>query len=186
MPTLPLTKDTALNCKRIAGVKELYLIKTSGIATMVAGTTAHDITDITFANSGEGFGKIEFKRNECEVTENKELMNEVEVNFAIPNPSASARKQLQDIDDACEMIAVARLYDKDTLLVIGYDAKAGFEAFLHQETTESTSGRAKDDENLFSMTLRAEHQEYLRVLSEVDGETTVAGIVAELLAGTNV
>ena len=188
MPSLPLAKAAGLNCKKIGGVKALYAIKSEGISSMVAGTTAHDITDIVFASVGEGFGKVEFKRNQCEVTESMELMNSVNVIFSVPNPNAAQRFQLQAIKDACEQILVAELYDDNRLLVIGWDAKAGFEAFAHQDTTESTSGVAKDDENLFTMTLMAEHQEYLRVLTEISGATatTVPAILAELIAATSV
>jgi len=188
MPSLPLTKATGLNCKKIGGVKALYAIKTSGISSMVAGATDHDITNIVFVNSGDGFGKVEFKRNQCEITETAELMNSVNVIFSVPNPDAVQRGQLQAIKDSCESILVAELYDDERLLVVGWDAKAGFEAFASHDTTESTSGVAKDDENLFTMTLMAEHQEYLRVLTEISGAsaTTVPAILAELIAATSV
>jgi hypothetical protein len=74
------------------------------------------------------------------------------------------------------------------LLFIGYDEEFGDEAFAAFMSAESTSGRAKADDNLFSFTMMAEQGEFLRVLSEISGAsaTTVPAIVAELVAATSV
>lgn len=187
MPTLPLAKVSGLNCNKISGVKSVYLIKTSGIDAFTLGTD-HDITDLVFENAGQGFGQVHFKLNEAELTENAEMMNTVELNIAVPNPTKAQRKELQAIKDSCEMYAVVELYDGADLLFVGYDAIVGEEGFLKHGTTESTSGRAKDDENMFSMTLTAEQGEFLRVLSGISGAsaTTKTEIIAELLDPTSV
>ena len=186
---LSLAAVAGSNCPRTAGVKELYTIPTADISSITLGTD-HDITNIVFDNAGVGFGKINFKRGECEVTEAMERSNQVEVNFAVANPTSTQRKELQAIKDSCEQYMVARLYDGDRLLFIGYDEEFGDEAFAAFMSAESTSGRAKADDNLFSFTMMAEQGEFLRVLSGISGATvpatTVPAIVAELVAATSV
>ena len=117
-----------------------------------------------------------------------ERSNEVNVNFAVANPTSTQRKELTAIRNACEQYMVARLYDQDTLLFIGYDEESLEEGFVAFSSFESTSGRAKTDDNLFSMTMKAEQGEPLRILSGISGASasTKAAIVAELLAATSV
>ena len=187
---LSLAAVAGSNCPRTAGVKELYTIPVADISSITLGSD-HDITNIVFANAGTGFGKINFKRGECEVTEAMEISNQVEVNFAVANPTSTQRKELQAIKDSCEQYMVARLYDGDRLLFIGYDEEFQDEAFAAFMSAESTSGRAKADDNLFSFTMMAEQGEFLRVLSGISGATpspatTPAEIVAELVAATSV
>ena len=186
--SIGLSAVAGVNCNKRAGVKTLYVIPTADVSSIVAGTTAHDITDITFASAGAGFGKVNFKRGECEVTESMEVTNEVAVAFSVPNPTKEQRFELEGIRKKCEMYAVARLYDDERLLFIGYDAVAEDEGFLKFNNLESTSGKATSDENLFTMNLMAEQGEMLRVLSELSGvsATTTTAIEAELIAATNV
>lgn len=186
MPANLSLTGTGLDCPKIAGIKKLFIIPTADISLITLGTD-HDITNIEFATSGNGFGALDFKRGEAELTETFERMNEVTVNFALPNPTAAQRKQLQSIKDTCEMYVVAQLYDRNELLFAGYDAVSQEEGFLTHQTAEGTTGRAKDDDPLTSVTLVAEQGEYVRVLSEISGATatTTAEIVAELLAATN-
>ena len=185
---LALTKAAGVNCPKTGGVKRLFAIKTDDINTITLGTMAHDVTDLLFATSGKGFGELGFKRGECELTESMERSNTVEVNFSIPNPNAAQRFQLEQIRNACEQYYVAELYDDERLLFIGYDGTYQEEAFVSFTSAESTSGRAKDDDNLFSMTMTAEQGEFLRVLSGLSSvsATTNAAIIAELIAATNV
>jgi len=185
--SLFLTSTAGTNCPKTSGVKQLFTIKTSDISVITLGAN-HDITNIEFAVSGSGFGQVNFKRGECEVTESMEKSNEVNVNFAVPNPTAGQRKELTEIKNACEQYMVARMYDSDRLLFIGYDAESLDEGFAAFKSFESTSGRAKTDDNLFSMTMMADQGEPLRVLSGLSGvtATTATAIVAELLAATNV
>ena len=186
---LSLAAVAGTNCPKTAGVKELYTIKLEDITSITLGSD-HDITDLVFASVGVGFGKINFKRGECEVTESMERSNEVSVNFAVANPTSTQRKSLTEIKNACEQYMVARLYDQDRLLFVGYDAESLDEGFAAFASFESTSGRAKTDDNLFSMTMTAEQGEPLRVLSGISGATipaiTPTAIVAELLAATSV
>jgi len=184
---LQLLPVAGTNCPKTAGVKELYTIKVEDLPTIALGTD-HDITNLVFASAGDGFGKINFKRGECEVTESMERSNEVNVNFAVANPTSTQRKELTEIRNACEQYMVARLYDQDTLLFIGYDEESLEEGFVAFASFESTSGRAKTDDNLFSMTMKAEQGEPLRILSGISGASasTPAAIVAELLAATSV
>lgn len=187
--SLQLSAVQGLNCQnRTGGVKELYIIPTSDVESITLGTTEHDITNIVFVTAGNGFGKINFKRGEAEVTESMEQENEVVVNFAVPNPTAAQRKQLNDIRKNCESYVVARLYDSDILLFIGYDGVALDEAFSTFQSLESTSGRAKTDANLFNFNLVASQGEIVRVLTGISGAsaTTTDTIVAELLAATSV
>ncbi len=187
MPSLPLTKATNLNCNQIAGVKRIWAATTDVITSVTLGTD-HDITNLVFATAGTGFGQVNFKMGEAELTENAEMMNTVEVNIAVPFPEAAQRKELQAIKDSCEMYAVVELYKTDELYFVGFDAIVEEEGFLKHGTTEATSGRAKDDDNLFSMTLTAQQGEFVRVLSEISGATatTKAEIIAELLDPTSV
>lgn len=189
MPANLSLTGTGLDCPKIAGIKKLFIIPTADISLITLGAD-HDITNIVFETAGEGFGTIDFKRGEAEVTETFERMNEVTVNFALPNPTSTQRLALQKIKDTCEMYAVAQLYDRNELLFIGYDAVSEEEGFLTHQTAEGTTGRAKDDDNYTSVTLVAQQGEYVRVLSEISGTTpaseTTAEIVAELLAATNV
>jgi hypothetical protein len=187
--SLSLAAVAGTNCPKTAGVKELYTIPVGGMVSVTLGSD-HDITDLVFANAGDGFGKLNFKRGECEVTESMERSNEVSVNFAVANPTSTQRKELTLIKNSCEQYMVARLYDGDRLLFIGYDAESLDEGFVAFASFESTSGRAKSDDNLFSMTMTAEQGEPLRVLSGISGATvpatTPTAIVAELLAATSV
>ena len=186
---LSLAAVAGTNCPKTGGVKELYVIKVADVTSFVLGSD-HDITNLVFTTVTEGFGKMNFKRGECEVTENMERSNEVKVNFAVANPTSTQRKELTAIKNSCEQYMVARLYDGDRLLFIGYDEESLEEGFLAFESFESTSGRAKTDDNLFSMTMAAEQGEPLRVLSGISGAstpaTTVTAIVAELIAATSV
>ena len=186
---LSLAAVAGTNCPKTAGVKELYTIKVEDMVSVSLGTD-HDITNLVFAGAGDGFGKLNFKRGECEVTESMERSNEVSVNFAVANPTSTQRKELTAIRNACEQYMVARLYDGDRLLFVGYDAESLDEGFAAFSSFESTSGRAKTDDNLFSMTMTAEQGEPLRVLSGISGAstpaTTVTAIVAELVAATSV
>ena len=188
--SLSLTAVGGINCNKRAGVKTLYIIKTADITSITAGTVAHDITNMVFAVVGNGFGKVSFKRGECEVTESMEQNNEVGIAFSVPNPNKEQRFQLEAIRKSCEMYAVARLYDDERLLFVGYDAVAEEEAFAKFNNLESTSGKATSDENLFTMNLMAEQGEMLRVLSGISGAstpaTTVVAIEAELIAATSV
>jgi len=186
--SLGLTAVSGLNCNKRAGVKELYIAPTSDLASIVAGTTSHDVTDVVFETAGAGFGKLGFKRGECEITESMETSNEVTIAFAVPNPNADQRFQLEKIRKNCEMYAVARLYDDERLLFIGYDAITEDEGFVKFNNLESTSGKATSDANLFVMNLMAEQGEMLRVLSGLSGvsATTTTAIIAELVAATNV
>jgi hypothetical protein len=187
--SLSLAAVAGTNCPKTAGVKELYTIPVGDMVSVTLGSD-HDITDLVFAGVGNGFGKLNFKRGECEVTESMERSNEVSVNFAVANPTSTQRKELTAIKNSCEQYMVARLYDGDRLLFIGYDAESLEEGFVAFASFESTSGRAKSDDNLFSMTMTAEQGEPLRVLSGISGATvpatTVTAIVAELLAATSV
>jgi hypothetical protein len=185
--SLSLAAVAGTNCPKTAGVKELYTIPTGAMVSVTLGSD-HDITNLVFENAGDGFGKLNFKRGECEVTESMEKSNEVSVNFAVANPTSTQRKELTLIKNACEQYMVARLYDGDRLLFIGYDAESLEEGFVSFGSFESTSGRAKSDDNLFSMTMTAEQGEPLRVLSGISGAsaTTVTAIVAELKAATSV
>jgi hypothetical protein len=90
---LSLAAVAGSNCPRTAGVKELYTIPVADISSITLGTD-HDITDIVFASVGVGFGKINFKRGECEVTEAMERSNQVEVNFAVANPTIYTKKRI--------------------------------------------------------------------------------------------
>lgn len=186
---LSLAVSSGTNCPKTGGVKELYTIPVADITTITLGSN-HDITDLVFASVGVGFGKLNFKRGECEVTESMERANDVQVNFAVPNPTALQRKELTAIKNSCEQYMVARLYDNDTLLFVGYDEEALDEGFVAFSSFESTSGRAKSDDNLFSMTMSAEQGEPLRILSGVSGAfvpaSTPTAIVAELIAATSV
>lgn len=187
---LQLLPVAGTNCPKTAGVKELYTIKVEDLPTILLGTN-HDITNLVFANAGDGFGKLNFKRGECEVTESMERSNEVNVNFAVANPDATQRKELTAIRNACEQYMVARLYDQDRLLFIGFDEESLEEGFVSFSSFESTSGRAKTDDNLFSMTMTADQGEPLRILSGISGASggaasTPTAIVAELLAATSV
>jgi hypothetical protein len=188
MAVLTLTA-TGANCPKTGGIKAIYLSPASHIESITAGSS-HDITNIVFDTSGIGFGAIEFKRGEAELTESSENTNEVVINIALPNPNAAQRKQLNDIKKVCEMQAVVELYDDQRLLYVGWDVEAEFEAFLKYQSHEFTSGRAKSDANLFQLNLMAEHSEPLRVLSGISGATvpatTKAAIIAELLAATSV
>lgn len=186
---LSLTATAGINCPKTAGVKELFIIPTGDVESITLGSN-HDITDIVFDTVGTGFGKINFKRGECEVTEAFERMNEVSVVFSLPNPTALQRKELQAIKGSCELYAVARLYDRDELLFIGYDAIAQEEGFLTNSTSASTTGKLKTDDNFTTPTLVAEQGEYIRVLSGISGATvpatTTPAMVAELIAATSV
>jgi len=186
--SLSLTAVGGINCNKRAGVKSLYVIPTSDVASITAGVSAHDITNIVFAGVGDGFGKIAFKRGECEITESMEQSNEVGVAFAVPNPNAAQRFQLEGIRKQCEMYLVARLYDDERLLFVGWDAIAEDEGFAKFSNLESTSGKATSDEALFSMNLMAEQGEMMRVLSGISGATatTTVAIEAELIAATSV
>jgi hypothetical protein len=189
MPSLPLSKQANVNCNRIGGIKSIFLTTTSTINGITLGSN-HDITNLVFATAGTGFAQVNFKMGEAELTESAEMMNTVSLNFAIPNPDATRRKELQVIKDACEMYAVVELYDGNELLFVGYDKIVENEGFLKHGTTESTSGRGKTDANLFSATLTAEQGEYVRVLSGISGATvpatTKTAIIAELLVPTSV
>lgn len=182
-----LTQTSGVNCPKTAGVKELYIAPLGAVTSITAGNN-HDVTDMEFDTAGDGFGRIYFKRGECEITEAAENVNEVIINFAVPNPTATQRKELQAIKTTCESLVVARLYDRDELLLIGWDALAEFEAFASFQTFDSTTGRAKTDDALFNFNLRAEHEEILRPISGLSSvaATTTAAIVTELLAATNV
>lgn len=184
---LKLDTVSGLNCPRIVSVKELYTIKTSDIASITLGSD-HNITDIAFAVSSAGFGRVYFKRGECEITESMEQMNEVNVIFSVSSPTSTQRKELQAIKNACEQYFVARLYDRDELLFIGYDAVVGEEGFVKFSTAEGTSGKAKTDDALYTFTMMAEQGELVRVLSGLStvSATTTTAIVTELLAATNV
>jgi hypothetical protein len=188
--SLALTQSTGLNCPKTAGVKALYIIPQSDVVTVAAGTS-HDIVNLVFATAGAGFGKINFARGQAEVKEAMERSNEVEISFAVPNPTTVQRKELEAIKNMCEMYVVAELYDNETLLFIGWDAKAEDEAFVKFKSLESTSGKAKTDDNLFNFILMAEHSEILRHLTSITGAsggsaTTKTAILAELLAATSV
>ncbi len=177
------------NCPKTGGVKELYTIPVTDMNSITLGSN-HDITNMVFSSVGVGFGKLNFKRGECEVTESMERANDVQVNFAVPNPTALQRKELTAIKNSCEQYMVARLYDGDRLLFIGYDEESLDEGFVSFSSFESTSGRAKADDNLFSMTMSAEQGEPLRVLSGISGATspatTVTEIITELVDATSV
>ena len=185
--SLSLAAVSGTNCPKTAGVKELYTIPVGDMVSVTLGAD-HDITDLVFATAGDGFGRINFKRGECDVAEAMEKSNLVTVNFAVANPTSTQRKELTLIKNSCEQYMVARLYDSDRLLFIGYDAESLEEGFVSFASFESTSGRAKADDNLFSMTMTAEQGEPLRVLSGISGAsaTTVTAIVAELVAATSV
>ncbi len=185
---LSLIATSGVNCPRTGGVKSLRIIPTSGITEIVASATKHSITDLTFATAGAGFGVINFKRGEAELTESMEQFNEVIINFAVPNPTAEQRFDLEKIKKNCESYLVVELYDKETLLFVGWDKIAEEEAFASFKNLESTSGRAKTDSNLFAFNLRAEHSEILRTLSELTSvtATTKTAIFAELDSPTNV
>lgn len=188
--SLALAAVSGTNCTKRAGVKAIYIIPTADMVSISAGTSAHDIDDMVFAGVGNGFGRVNFKRGECEVTESMEQNNEVSVIFSVPNPNAAQRFELEAIRTSCETYAVAELYDDERLLFIGYDAVAEEEAFLSFNSLESTSGKAVTDENLFTMTLTAEQGEMLRVLSGIASATvpatTKTAILAELIAATSV
>jgi hypothetical protein len=185
---LLLTAVAGVNCPKTAGVKRLFTIKTSDVTSITLGSD-HDITNIVFAVVGNGFGQVNFKRGECQITEAMEQQNEVIVNFAVPNPTKAQRKELQTIKNACEQYMVAELYEGD-LLFIGYDAVAEDEGFVSFQSSEFDSGRAKTDANLMAFNMRAEQGELLRVLSGISGATVPAttkpAIIAELLAATSV
>ena len=187
--TLALASVSGLNCPKVGGVKALYVIPASDISSLTFGSD-HDVTDIVFGSVGVGFGKIEFKRGECEVTESMERSNQVNVTFAVPNPTSTQRKEMEAIRNNCELNVVAELYDSERFLYIGNDNVYQEEAFARVTTTESTSGKAKEDDNLFAVTMSAEQGEYLRVLSGISGATTpattAAQIRAELIAATSV
>lgn len=185
--SLILSAVGGTNCPKTAGVKQLYTIPVGDVASITLGAN-HDITNIVFSTAGNGFGKLDFKRGECEVTESMERSNEVNVVFAVANPTAGQRKELTQIKNACEQYMVARLYDGDRLLFIGYDAESLDEGFVAFKSFESTSGKAKTDDNLFAMTMMADQGEPLRVLSGISGATatTPTAIVAELIAATSV
>ena len=185
---LSLIATSGVNCPRTGGVKSIRIIPTSGITEIVASATKHSITDLTFATAGAGFGVLNFKRGEAELTESMEQSNEVIINFAVPNPTAEQRFDLEKIRKNCESYLVVELYDKETLLFVGWDKLAEEEAFASFQSLESTSGRAKTDANLFAFNLRAEHSEILRTLSELSSvsATTKTAIFAELDSPTNV
>lgn len=186
---LLLATATGLNCPKIASVKELYTIKTSDIDSITLGSD-HDITNIVFGTAGNGFGKVVFKRGECEMTETASQMNEVNVIFSVPSPTNTQRKQLQAIKDACEQYMVVRLYDGDRFLFVGYDAVVGEEGFVRFNTAASSTGKAKGDAALMTFTMTAEQVELVRGLSGISGATvpatTAVAIAAELIAATSV
>lgn len=187
---LSLEVVAGTNCPKTAGVKELYTIKVEDLPTITLGTD-HDITNLVFAVAGNGFGKINFKRGECEVTEAMERSNAVKVIFSVANPTKTQRKELTEIRNACEQYMVARLYDDNRMLFVGYDEESLEEGFVAFESFASTSGKLKTDDNLFAMTMAAEQGEPLRILSGISGASggaasTPAAIVAELLAATSV
>jgi len=184
---LSLAALAGTNCPKTAGVNELYTIPVGDVNSITLGSD-HDITNIVFKVAGDGFGKLNFKRGECEVTESMERSNEVKVNFAVANPTKEQRKSLNAIRKSCEQYMVARLYDQDLLLFVGYDEESLDEGFVAFESFESTSGRAKTDDNLFSMTMGAEQGEPLRVLSALTGAsaTTTTQMVTELVNATTV
>lgn len=186
--SLGLSFVQGTSCNKTAGVKELYSIPVSDLVSITPSTTYHSVTDITFQTAGNGFGRIYFKRGECEVTESFERENEVTVNFAVPNPTKEQRFELEKIRKACEQVMVARLYDRDELLIIGYDAIGGFESFATFQSEESTTGRAKTDDNLTQFNMVALQSELIRTISSLTGAgaTTTDDMVVELLAATNV
>ena len=186
---LLLAAVAGINCPKTGGVKRLFTIKTSDVVSITLGSD-HDITNIVFLGAGNGFGEVNFKRGECQLTEAMEQQNEVIVNFAVPNPTKAQRKQLNDIRKACEQYMVAELYDDDRLLFVGYDAVAEAEGFAAFQSMDFDSGRAKTDANLMAFNMRAEQGELVRVLSGISGATVPAttkpAIIAELLAATSV
>jgi len=184
---LSLAAVAGTNCPKTAGVKELYTIPVGDINSITLGST-HDITNIVFKVAGDGFGKINFKRGECEVTEAMERSNAVKVIFSVANPTKEQRKSLTAIKNSCEQYMVARLYDQDTLLFVGYDEESLDEGFVAFESFASTSGKLKTDDNLFAMTMAAEQGEPLRVVSALTGATatTTTQIVTELVNATTV
>lgn len=187
--SLALAKGANLNCPQTAGVKELYTIPIADVESLTASNSVHSITNIVFVTGGNGFGKIEFKRGECELTQTFEQQNEVVVNFAVPNPSADQLFQLEAIRKSCEQYMVARTYD-DKFIFVGWDAISGDEAFARFQTAETTTGRAKTDANLTSFSMMAEQAELCRILTGISGATTPAttasAIAAELIAATSV
>lgn len=185
--SLALAKGANLNCAQTAGVKELYTIPIADVDSLTASNSVHSLTNIVFATAGNGFGKIEFKRGECELTQKMEQQNEVVVNFAVPNPTAEQLFQLEAIRKSCEQYMVARTYD-DKFIFVGWDAISGDEAFARFQTAETTTGRAKTDANLTSFSMMAEQSELCRILTGISGATatTPAAIAAELIAATSV
>jgi hypothetical protein len=58
--SLSLAAVAGTNCPKTAGVKELYTIPVGDMLSVTLGSD-HDITDLVFANAGDGFGRTKFQ-----------------------------------------------------------------------------------------------------------------------------
>jgi len=182
-------------CPKSGGIRRAWFCEVSDIAAIVAADSA--VTDLTFASAGTGFEQIEFKRNEAEYTENGDdpRVNTVELSISLPNPTGAQRALLEELKSTCKMYAVVELYNEESaitgdnrLMFIGYDTKAKDSAFLTYSGHEATSGRARTDDSMLSLTFTAEQAHLVYELTGLSGAsaTTLDDIVTELVDATNV
>jgi hypothetical protein len=163
-------------CPKIGGIRRAWFCEVGDVSAIT--TSASAVTDITFASSGVGFEEIEFKRNEAELTENGDdpRVNNVELSISLPNPTGAQRALLEELKDTCKMYAVVELFNDESaitgdnrLLFIGYDAKAKDTGFLTYSGHSGTSGRAKTDDSMLSLTFMAEQAHLVYELTGLSG-----------------
>jgi len=190
---------TCAELKQFGGVKKLFLAKQEDITSWTPNSSStHAYTDIIFASSGVGFELIEFKPGECSLkqaeakVDSGALVNSVSIEFAEPKLWTAKLKKLVEIQNNCKIVAVCELYadSGNKFLVVGYDEVFTDEAFLEVTKSDFDSGKKKEDNNGFVITLEGKMGEKARQLTGISGATTpattVAQIEAELVAATSI
>lgn len=190
---------TCPDLKQFGGVKKLFLANQEDIVSWSPDSTnTHEYTNIVFASTGVGFEQIEFKPGECSLkqaeakVDSGALVNSISIEFAEPKLWTSNLKKLVDIANNCKLVAVCELYSDSTnkFLVAGFDEVFTDESFLEVTKSDFDSGKKKEDNNGFVITLEGKMGEKCRQLTGISGATTpavtVVEIETELVAATSI
>jgi len=143
--------SSGVPCNVPAGIKALFLADAADVTGLdFAATGDFVVTSIT--PSGQ-FEKIDFKSQQCQVTETLEKnefgnsFNTIEIEADITKFDKTQRRAFDEIDQVCNLVGIAQKYDGRFMLV-GADVNLGVDGVrFEQSGMEQTDERGIEGGN---------------------------------------
>jgi len=153
----------SIGCNVPAGVKALYVADAADVTGVTLAATG-DFVATSISPSGQ-FEEIQFKQQQCQIAETMEKnefgnsFNNIEIEADITKFDKTQRRAFQEINNKCNLVGVAELYD-GRFMLIGVDNNLGIEGVKFEMTGfEQTHERGIEGGNYAIVKMMAKQTE---------------------------